>query len=161
MPIDYIPYIRKKVGHDEVLAIGLACLIINEKREILLEKRADNSLYCVPGGALDLYETITDGVKREVKEETGIELDEIHLFGIKSGEQMKIQYPNGDVTHYVDIVFYSHVSSIGLQFKTSDIESKEIFFCSLDHLPNKELFLRGSYEYIEKYINNNFEITIE
>ena len=45
MAVDYIPYIRKKVGHDEILSVSLAALIVNHEGKILLEKRKDNGLY--------------------------------------------------------------------------------------------------------------------
>ena len=55
MAVDYIPYIRKKVGHDEILSVSLAALIVNHEGKILLEKRRDNGLYSLPGGSIDLY----------------------------------------------------------------------------------------------------------
>lgn len=100
---DYIPYIRKMVGHKRIISVGLSALIINEKNEILLEKRSDNSLFCLPGGSLDFDETVIEGVKREVKEETGIALDEVHLFLIISGKKEQFIYPNKDITDYVDL----------------------------------------------------------
>jgi 8-oxo-dGTP pyrophosphatase MutT (NUDIX family) len=111
MAIDYIPYLRKMIGSKECLSVGLSVLVVDEKEEILLEKRTDNGLYCLPGGSIDLGETVMEGAKREVKEETGLALGDITLFMILSGEKMKLSYPNGDVTDYVDLVFYSQVDS--------------------------------------------------
>ncbi|MDD7037399.1 MAG: NUDIX domain-containing protein, partial [Mollicutes bacterium] len=58
---EYIPYLRNLVGHKEIRATGVTALIINEKEEVLLEKRSDNSLFSLPGGALDRDETIYEG----------------------------------------------------------------------------------------------------
>ena len=87
MAVDYIPYIRKKVGHDEILSVSLAALIVNHEGKILLEKRRDNGIYSLPGGSIDLYETVLEGVKREVREETGLLLQNPILFQIQSGEK--------------------------------------------------------------------------
>lgn len=161
MSVDYIPYLRKKVGHDEILSVGLSCLIVNENEEILLERRTDNGLYCIPGGGIDLYETVEEGLRREVKEETGLVLGEIKLFAIRSGEKNIFRYPNGDVTHYVDLYFLSHIDSHLQAIKTEDGESSELFFCPLTQLPPKKAFLRGAYELIEKYKRNDFSVTID
>lgn len=161
MALEYIPYLRKKVGHDEILSVGLSCLIINEKEEILLEKRTDNGLYCIPGGGIDLYETVEEGLRREVREETGLALDAVHLFAIVSGEKNILRYPNGDITHYVDFYFYSKVDSTKQELTISDGESSELKFYSLEQLPPKEMFLRGAYPLIEKYIRKDFSVSID
>lgn len=161
MAIDYIPYMRKKIGHDRMLSVGLSCLILNEKNEVLLEKRSDNGLYCRPGGSLDLDETVIEGIKREVYEETGIKLEEVSLFMISSGKKMEIVYPNGDVTDYCDLVFISHVNSKEIHLKISDGESTELKFFPLDALPKKEELLTGSLPALEKLKRGDYSLVID
>lgn len=157
--IDYIPYIRKKIGSDLCLSIGLAALIFDKEGRILIEQRSDNLKYCIPGGSIDLNETITEGVKREVYEETGLVIDDLTLFAIFSGEKTNFYYPNGDVTQYVDLYFIAHKYD-GI-LKTSDSESAKIYFCSLDELPNKEEWLPNSYRAIIEYKNGRKELLID
>lgn len=161
MPIDYIPYIRKKVGHERILSVGLSCLILNEKNEVLLEKRTDNGLYCRPGGSLDLGETVIEGVKREVFEETGIKLEEVSLFMILSGEKMEIKYPNGDITDYTDLVFVSHVDSRKIKMKIQDGESSELIFFPLDKLPDPPKMLAGTMYALEKLQRGDYTVTVD
>jgi 8-oxo-dGTP pyrophosphatase MutT (NUDIX family) len=149
------------IGSKECLSVGLSVLVVDEKEEILLEKRTDNGLYCLPGGSIDLGETVMEGAKREVKEETGLALGDITLFMILSGEKMKLSYPNGDVTDYVDLVFYSQVDSRKITMGKHDRESSEIYFCPLSRLPEKKEFLRGSYEVIQKYVRKDFTVTVD
>ena len=59
MAVDYIPYIRKKVGHDEILSVSLAALIVNHEGKILLEKRRDWS-------SLTKSNSLPDTIGREV-----------------------------------------------------------------------------------------------
>lgn len=160
MPIDYIKYLRGMIKGSRCLSVGLSCLIINDKEEVLLEKRRDNGLYCLPGGSIDLDETVIEGVKREVREETGIELLNPRLFMIRSGKKNQITYPNGDVTDYVDIIFIERVSSLSVPLNHDD-ESTEIFFCSLSSLPSDEEFLRGTKEPIVKYLQKDFEVEVD
>lgn len=58
--------------------------IITEDNKILLEKRSsliDKNKWCLPGGALEYGETALTGIKREVKEETGLTLENIKFLG--------------------------------------------------------------------------------
>ena len=159
---DYVPYIRKMIGSNRLLTVGLCCLIVNKKNQILLEKRTDNGLYCLPGGSIDFDETVIEGVKREVKEETGITLDKVSLFMILSGNKEQLTYPNGDVTDYVDLIFISFVDE-DKQIITSnhDDESSEIKYFDLDKIPSEEEFLRGTLPIIEKYKRHEMELTID
>ena len=161
MAVDYIPYIRKKVGHDEILSVSLAALIVNHEGKILLEKRRDNGLYSLPGGSIDLYETVLEGVKREVREETGLLLQNPILFQIQSGEKSIFRYPNGDVTHYVDLTFFEKVTAEDDDIKPEDQESLFLHFFSKDELPPQEEFLPNSYASVQKYLQGDFHVTID
>ena len=159
---DYIPYMRKMIGHKRMLTVGLCCLILNEKNQLLLEKRTDNGLYCIPGGSLDFDETVIEGVKREVKEETGILLKEVSLFMIQSGNKMQLSYPNGDVTDYMDLCFIARVDSTDIDLnKEHDDESSLIAFYDLDKLPKEEELLRGTKAMLDKLLKEDYSITVD
>jgi ADP-ribose pyrophosphatase YjhB (NUDIX family) len=57
--------------------VSVAAIVINDKREVLLLDHVlrPKSGWGFPGGFLDANEAATDAIRREVKEETGIELD--------------------------------------------------------------------------------------
>lgn len=159
---EYISYMREMIGHKKMMSVGLACLIYNERGEILLEKRSDNGKYCLPGGSINFDETVLEGLKREVKEETGISLKEAKLFLILSGKKEEFLYPNGDVTDYVDLIFYSEIDSTDFdERKEHDLESTSIRFYSSDKLPLKEEMLRGTLRPIKKFLSHDFELEID
>lgn len=159
---DYIPYMRKMIGHKRMLTVGLCCLILNEKHQLLLEKRTDNGLYCIPGGSLDFDETVIEGVKREVREETGILLKEVSLFMIQSGNKMQLSYPNGDVTDYMDLCFIARVDSKDIDLnKEHDDESSLIAFYDLDKLPKEEDLLRGTKAMLDKLLKEDYSIKVD
>ena len=59
--------------------------IIIKNKKILLAKRGKgvyHSYWCLPGGRIDINETLIEGVKREVLEETGLEIEVEHLLGV-------------------------------------------------------------------------------
>lgn len=158
---DYIRYLRAQIGHQPCLSVGLTALIVNEKNEILVEKRTDNGLYCFPGGSLDYEEKIVDGLKREVREETGIALHKVQLFALASGPSETLLYPNGDITNYVDLTFYCPVQSSNCPLKISDGESTALFFVALENFPSEKECLRGTYLLLEKLKRGDFSITID
>ncbi len=52
----YILELRKQVGHRPLIMTCAGVLLLNEKRELLLQKRADNGLWGYPGGSMELGE---------------------------------------------------------------------------------------------------------
>ena len=56
--------------------------IIDESGRMLLIRRADNGLWAMPGGLLDVGETAAAGVVREALEETGVLCEAVALAGV-------------------------------------------------------------------------------
>lgn len=77
-----------------MFTIGVFGLIFNEKAEVLLCHRRDYDLWNLPGGKLESKETPWEGVIREVKEETGLDVEVVKLTGIysKSTEKDEIVF---------------------------------------------------------------------
>lgn len=67
--------------HTTPFAVGDAA-IIDDMGQILLIRRADNGLWAMPGGVLEVGETAAEGVVREALEETGVYSEAIGLIGI-------------------------------------------------------------------------------
>lgn len=65
--------------------MGVAVAVINEKGEFLLQKRSDG-LWGVPGGFMELGESTEEVGRREVFEETGIEVGKLDLVGVFFGK---------------------------------------------------------------------------
>jgi ADP-ribose pyrophosphatase YjhB (NUDIX family) len=103
--MDYLAFLRQHVGHAPLLMVGAAVLIVDEQNRLLLMKRSDSGCWGPPGGAVELGEVVESAARREVKEETGLELGEITLFGIFSGPELFYIYPNGDEVYNITIVY--------------------------------------------------------
>ena len=101
----YITDLRRRVGHETII-MPCACVIIEDGQgKILLQKRADDGKWGYHGGAVERDESVEDALRREVREELNLELDEIRLFGVYSGPDYHHVYPNGDETSCIDIVY--------------------------------------------------------
>ena len=81
-------------------------IVVNGQGEILMIRRTDNGNWAVPGGGMDLGESITDTAVRETREETGITCEITGLVGIYTNPRHVILYTsNGEVRQEFSIVF--------------------------------------------------------
>lgn len=71
--MSYIENLRNVVGHQPLILVGTAVAVINNEGEILLQKRRDG-VWGVPGGFMELGESTEEAGRREVLEETGLEI---------------------------------------------------------------------------------------
>ncbi|MFI0350384.1 NUDIX hydrolase [Actinomadura sp. 9N407] len=71
-------------------------VVTNDNGEILLIRRTDNDNWAVPGGAIDLGESVNQAAVRETCEETGIECEITGIVGIYSDPKHLIHYTSND-----------------------------------------------------------------
>ena len=63
-------------------SVSVSAVIVGEDDRVLLVRRRDNGRWEPPGGVLELDETIEAGLRREVREETGLEVEVERLTGV-------------------------------------------------------------------------------
>jgi ADP-ribose pyrophosphatase YjhB (NUDIX family) len=81
-------------------------IVTNDAGDILIIRRTDNGNHALPGGGMDLGESITTTALRETREETGIEIEITGLVGIYTNPNHRIEYTsNGEVRQEFSIVF--------------------------------------------------------
>lgn len=81
-------------------------VVVNDAGEILLIRRADNDNWALPGGAMDLGESLPDAAVRETLEETGVRVEVTGLVGIYTDPRHVILYTsNGEVRQEFSVVF--------------------------------------------------------
>ena len=132
----YIMELRKHIGHDPLIGVGATTLVFNDSRELLLNLRADTNTWGIPGGSMELYETIEETAIRELREETGITADQLELVAVLSGNDFYFEYPNGDKMCTVIVLF--KVTNYSGKLRVSDNESKSLGFFPLTSLPALE-----------------------
>lgn len=57
-------------------------IVLNRDGKVLLIRRRDNGSWEPPGGVVELEDSLEGAVAREVKEESGVEVDVIRLSGV-------------------------------------------------------------------------------
>lgn len=98
-----------------VLTLGewapFACVavVIRDGEKILLLERRDGNGLGLPGGHIKQGETAEEAARREVKEETGVDVEIVKILGTLSGKRPGIWL------HAVDIVYEARISSGNLR----------------------------------------------
>lgn len=149
----YIMNLRKYVGHEPLIGVGATTLVFNDKNELLLNLRTDTNTWGIPGGSMELNETIEETAIRELKEEAGISADKLELVSVLSGKDYYFEYPNGDKMCTVIILF--KVLNYTGNIKVSDNESKQLKFFALNDLPNMESMANAI---IDKILDGSLKI---
>jgi 8-oxo-dGTP pyrophosphatase MutT (NUDIX family) len=101
----YIEELRQRIGHRPLIMVGATVLLRDQQGRLLMLRRTDNHCWGVPGGALELGETLEEVARRETFEETGLKLTDLTLFGVFSGPELYYRYPSGDEVFNVSVVY--------------------------------------------------------
>ena len=129
----YILELRKTLGSRPIIMAGAGVILLNEKNEILLQKRSDNGCWDYPAGSMELGESFEECARREVLEETGLICGKLEFFMDLSGKASFYEYLNGDQT-YAAVIIYVCRDFLG-ELKEQDDEVITQRFFSLDELP--------------------------
>ena len=98
---------------------GVAAIIQDGDGRILLQQRSDNGLWGLPGGSVEIGESVRDAIVREVHEESGLTVEVIRLVGIYSDPTTQIvRYRDGNVVHYISAFFACRI--LGGMLQTCD-----------------------------------------
>jgi ADP-ribose pyrophosphatase YjhB (NUDIX family) len=107
------------------LVPAASAVVTDDKGRILLIRRSDNDLWSIPGGAMEIGESISETAVREVSEETGLDVEPLYVIGIYSSPRHVVEYGDGEVRQQFSICFACKL--IGGQIRTSS-ESTEVRF---------------------------------
>lgn len=125
----YIEELRKVVGSRPLNLAGVAVAVFNEQGQILLQQR-QNGIWGVPGGFVELGESTEEAGRREVFEETGVEIGTLQLISVFSGKEFFVKLPNGDEFYPITIAYLCKDIKGGL-LKADGIESLSVQFLIL------------------------------
>ena len=102
---------------------SVVAIVEDEAGRILMIHKSDNDLWALPGGGHDVGESIRDTVVREVREETGYDVEVVDIVGTYTNPNHVMAYDDGEVRQQFSIAFSA--KRIGGDLRTSD-ESKEV-----------------------------------
>lgn len=124
--------------------------ILNSSNELLVCRRAKEpakGTLDLSGGFIDMYETAEEGVAREVKEETGLDV-------VKA--EYLFSYPNtylysGFLVHTMDMFFLCRVENDSILEAMDDVA--ETFWMPLDRVNPQEFGLDSVRKGVKRFIN--------
>jgi ADP-ribose pyrophosphatase YjhB (NUDIX family) len=85
---------------------SVSAVIFDRGGRLLLQQRSDGGQWGLPGGSVEIGESVRDAVIREVREETGLHVSVRRLVGVYSEPRRQVvRYPDGNVWHYISVCF--------------------------------------------------------
>ena len=112
-------------GSPASFRIAVSALIFEEGR-VLLARRRDIDWWNLPGGGMEVGETVDEALRREVAEETGLEVEVEQLVGVYSKPQKQ----------EIVLTFRCHITGGTL---TATEETRECRYFAPDALPANTL----------------------
>jgi 8-oxo-dGTP pyrophosphatase MutT (NUDIX family) len=113
------------------IVVAVTAVVRDGVGRVLFIRRSDSGLYAIPGGGVELGETLTQAVRREVLEETGITVVVSGLVGVYSDPDHVIAFSDGEVRQEFSVCF--RASPVGGELRTSD-ESTEVLWVGVEEL---------------------------
>src|SRR3954451_21992346 len=112
-------------------------IVTNEHGAILLIRRTDSGNWSLPGGAINLGETVRDAAVRETREETGVQCEITDVAGIYSNPRHLVEYTSdGEVRQEFTIVLTGH--PIG-GTPTTSYESSDVAWVEPHELDDRQM----------------------
>lgn len=134
-----------KVGNDSFNARVSAIIYNKDKTKILLFKIDERDFYLLPGGKIKFNEDSLSAIKREIKEETGFDL-EYKLYRI---EENFLERDNENIMQYCFCYKAIYEQEINeKEFKCLDREGQKFYWIDINNLDNIKVFPKINFEYI-------------
>jgi ADP-ribose pyrophosphatase YjhB (NUDIX family) len=113
--MSYWQSVRSRFGRSQLILPGVAGAVVKNGKILLVHHR-EFGKWQVPGGFMELDESVEKAVEREIHEELGLRLRADKLISVLSAPQWHITYPNGD--HVQQLIFFFLMKGA---FKEDDI----------------------------------------
>jgi ADP-ribose pyrophosphatase YjhB (NUDIX family) len=132
MDMSYVSELRSLVGTRPLILVGAEVLVFDQDDRLLLTRRADTGDWAIPGGMMEPGESLEETARREVLEETGLDIGQMQLLAMYSGPAFYYKYPHGDEVYNVSAAYLTREFQGELK---SDLESTALGFYALNALP--------------------------
>ena len=106
------------------LVPGASAIVTDDEGNVLLHRRRDSGLWALPGGVMDIGETIGQCAEREVEEETGLTVQAYRLVGVYSNPEHVFAYSDGEVRQEFSVCFACRILSGDIAVSNESLEVK-------------------------------------
>jgi ADP-ribose pyrophosphatase YjhB (NUDIX family) len=112
------------------LVPGASAIVADNRGRILLQRRSDNGRWALPGGLMDIGESIAEAIAREVQEETGLDVEPERIVGVYTDPAHVFAYDDGEVRQQFSICFACRL--VGGEVRPSTESTEVRFFPTAD-----------------------------
>jgi len=105
----YLQHVRSRLGRRKLLLVYASACVRDAAGRVLWQRRSDFGWWGLPGGMLELDETLAECAVREVREESGLQVEPLRLVGVYSSPDFDVLYPNGDEAQQVTFCYECRV----------------------------------------------------
>ncbi|MEU9704277.1 NUDIX domain-containing protein [Streptomyces sp. NPDC047981] len=126
-------YDDPKAPKPNSMVVAASAVVTDDEGRVLLQRRADSGLWALPGGGMELDDSLPGAAVREVKEETGLDVEVTGLVGTYTDPRHIIEYSDGEVRRQFNVCFTARIT--GGTLAMSD-ESTELRFVAPEDVPN-------------------------
>ncbi|GGR75441.1 MULTISPECIES: NUDIX domain-containing protein [Streptomyces] len=117
------------------LVPAASAVVVDDAGRILLQRRRDNGMWALPGGAMHLGESLPDCAVRETLEETGYEVEITGIVGTYTDPRHVFAYDDGEVRQEFSICFLARPVSGKLTVSEESTEVRWFDPPEIDALP--------------------------
>ncbi|MFJ9937661.1 NUDIX hydrolase [Streptomyces virginiae] len=112
------------------LVPAASTIVVDDDGRVLLQRRTDNRMWALPGGRMEIGESIGECAIRETLEETGIEVEIVGVVGTYTNPRHVFAYDDGEVRQEFSICLLAHPT--GGTLRTSDESFEVAWFRAAD-----------------------------
>ncbi|MBB5939711.1 NUDIX hydrolase [Streptomyces zagrosensis] len=117
------------------MVVAASAVVTDEEGRILLQRRRDNNLWALPGGGMDMSDSLPGCAVREVKEETGLDVEITGLVGTYTDPRHVIAYTDGEVRRQFNVCFTARITGGALTISDESTELRFVAPTELAQLP--------------------------
>lgn len=117
------------------LVPAASAVVVDKSGRIVLQRRRDNEMWALPGGAMELGESVAECAIRETREETGLDVEVTGVVGIYSDPKHVFAYDDGEVRQEFSICVLARVVGGAIEVSDESHEVKAFAPQEIDDLP--------------------------
>lgn len=117
------------------LVPAASAVVLDNSGNIVLQRRKDNEMWALPGGAMELGESVAECAVRETREETGLDVEVVGIVGIYSDPKHVFAYDDGEVRQEFSICLLARVTGGSVQVSDESHEVKAFAPDEIAELP--------------------------
>jgi len=131
------------------LVPAASAIVKDTTGKILLHRRSDSNTWSIPGGAMEIGESIRETIIREVEEETGLKVEIEYLTGVYSNPKHVIEYSDGEIRQEFSLCFACKIVRGKLQVSNESFEVAFFDPKDIEQIPMHESILTRIKDYLK------------